>query len=133
MVFAHIRFSTISREIRLLKMENKNILIVVIGILIVLILVAVLNVNSKSTGYSITENDIENLHEVSFDIEGMYCDSCAYAVKAQMEELDGVVVANINAIEASGIVKYDADIVDLQTIGLASTVYPATVVEDRKI
>jgi len=114
-------------------MENKNVWVLAVGILVVLILIAVINVNSKSTGYAVSEDEVENLREVSFDIEGMYCDSCAFAVEAQMEELDGVVSANINAIEASGVVRYDADIVDAEAIGLASTVYPARVVGDRKI
>lgn len=91
------------------------------------------NINSKSTGYTINEQDVKNLHQTNLAIEGMYCDACAYAIKSQLEEVQGVISADINAIDASGVVIYDADRVDPQKIALASTVYPATVIKDKKI
>ena len=108
---------------------------IIIGVIVLIILASVFiitNKNKEITG-SVIAQDIENLHETSLAIEGMYCQSCAYGVKAQLEELDGVVNADINYKTSSGIVQYDADKIDAETIAAASTVYPCRVVGDKKI
>lgn len=115
-------------------MDKKIVLwVVVIGVLLVTSFLVVKNMKNNISGYTITEEDIDNLHKTNLDIKDMYCDACALGVKAQIEELEGVVKADINAWTASGVVLYDADKVDAQTIADASTVYPATVVNDKKV
>ena len=106
-----------------------------IGIVVLILLVFVfLSANNKEvTGKTVIEQDVKNLHETSLAIENMYCEACAYGVKAQIEELDGVVNADINYKTASGVVLYDADRVDAETIAAASTVYPANVLRDKVI
>ncbi len=113
-------------------MDKKILLWIVVGILLIGSFLVVKNIGNP-TGNVIIEENIENLHKVSLDIKDMYCDACALGVKAQMEELDGVVSADINAWTASGVVLYDADKVDSQRIADASTVYPASVVNDEKV
>jgi len=114
-------------------MDRKILWAMFVVVLVVLSFFIFRNVNSNVSGNVINEQDVENLHQADLAIEGMYCDACAVGIKAQIEELDGVISADINAWGASGIVKYDADKVDLETIVAASTVYPASVLEDRKI
>ena len=63
----------------------------------------------------------------------MYCESCAYGVAAQIRELEGVVNAEVDYKTASGIVRYDANKVSAEEIAKTSTVYPATIKEDKKI
>jgi len=108
---------------------------IIIGILVLIVLgfLVVSKGNDEVTGNVISSEDVENLHEVNLAIENMYCEACAYGVKAQMEELDGVVEANIDYKKASGVVLYDADVVHPETIAAASTAYPASVVYDRLI
>jgi copper chaperone CopZ len=107
---------------------------ITIGIILLIIILGFFIV-AKNTKSNVSSNVIteqpSNLHEVSLSIEDMYCDACAYGVQAQLEELDGVISADINALEGTGLVLYNADIVDSQTIAAASTVYPATVVSDN--
>jgi copper chaperone CopZ len=109
---------------------------IVISILVVIVLVAsaLAFVNKgKVAGNVISTEEIENLHEVNFAIEDMYCEACAYGVEAQFKELDGVVKADVDYRTARGIVVYDADIVSPETIASASTAYPTRVVEDKPI
>lgn len=80
-----------------------------------------------------TLSSIDNLHEVNLDIKGMSCVSCAYGVESQIKELDGVVSAKINYKTSTGIVIYDADKVNAETIAKASTAYQATVDTDRRL
>jgi len=105
----------------------------IIGIIAIALVGAffVLNSNSSVTGSVVSLDGSENLRECNLAIKDMYCDACAYGVKAQIEELDGVVSAEINAWDGSGVVVYDADKVDADTIAAASTVYPASVVSDN--
>ncbi len=114
-------------------MDKKILLWIVVGILLVGSFLLLRDTQTNISGYTTIEEDIENLHEVNLAIENMYCEACAYGVKAQIQELDGVVVADINYKEASGVVLYDASKVDSQTIADASTVYPAVVVNNKKI
>lgn len=115
-------------------MDKKIVLlIVVIGILLTGSFLFLRGTQDNISGNVINEQEIENLHKVNLDIEDMYCDACALGVRAQIEELEGVVSADINAWTASGVVLYDADKVDAQTIADASTVYPATVINDEKL
>ena len=114
-------------------MDKKIILwIAIVGILLIGSFLIVKNKGDLS-GNVISEENIKNLYKVNLDIKNMYCEACAYGVKAQIQELNGVVSANIDYREANGVVIYDADKVDAQTIADASTVYPATVVNDEKI
>lgn len=112
-------------------MGNKTAVWIIVSILIVLSFFIVKNVGGRVTGNVVNEQDMENLHEVELAIENMYCEACAYGVRAQLEELDGVVEAKIDYKSASGVVRYDADKVSAETIAAASTAYPASVVEDR--
>lgn len=107
---------------------------IIVGIMILLVLVffVVLNKNQSATGNIIVQ-DVENLHQTNLAIENMYCEACAYGVKAQIEELDGVVNADINYKTAIGVVQYDANKVNAETIANASTAYPAKVINDKKI
>jgi len=114
-------------------MDKKVMLAIIIGILLVGAFLVVRNVNGKTSGYAISQEDVENLHEVRLSIDNMYCEACAYGVKAQLEELDGVVNAEINYQEANGVVLYDANKVNAQTVAEASTVYTAHIVEDKKL
>jgi len=111
---------------------DKKIVIGIVVLSLILLFMFTNNNNKEVTG-SIIAQEIENLHETSLVIEGMYCESCAYGVKAQLEELDGVVIANIDYRTATGTVRYDADKVDPETIAAASTVYNCKVVGDKKI
>lgn len=114
-------------------MDRKALIGILIAIVLVVGVLAFVNNNGKVTGDVIAENNIENLHETKLAIEGMYCEACAYGVKSQIEEVEGVVKANIDYKTATGIVRFDADKVNPETIAAASTAYPASVVEDKKI
>ena len=104
-------------------------------VIIALVIVAVSFLVVKNIGADDSkENDLSsvgNLYVADFAIEGMYCDSCAYGVKAQFEEVEGVLSADVNAWQGSGVVFYDKDKVDAETIAAASTVYPAVVVSEN--
>ena len=104
-----------------------------IGMIAVILVGAVfiLNSNSGITGSVVNVGDVKNLRECKIGIEGMYCQTCAYGVKAQIEELDGVISAEIDYKTASGVVLYDSDKVDAETIAAASTAYPASVTVDN--
>jgi len=113
---------------------DKKIIGITIVLAIIFVFGALLFVRSADSSVSgNTVGGVSNLYQVDLEIEGMYCDACAYGVKAQIEALEGVVSAEINVDEASGIVKYDADKVGAEEIAKASTVYLATVVEDFKL
>jgi len=108
----------------------------IIILVILLVLVAgsfflIKNVGENISGNTIDSQEVENLNEATLAIEGMYCQACSYAVKAQMEELYGVVSVDINYKDASGVVLYDVDKVDAESIAAASTAYPASVVSDN--
>ena len=113
-------------------MDKKIALIVIIIILVAGFFLFVKNQSSVS-GSVIQTEYVGNLHETTLKIDNMYCEACAYGVKAQLEELEGVVNADINYKDASGIVIYNADIINPSTIAAASTVYPATTVSDKKL
>jgi copper chaperone CopZ len=106
---------------------------IIIGIVVFLVLVFFVVENKKQVTGNVIAQDVENLRQVNLAIENMYCEACAFGVKGQLEELDGVVNADINYETASGIVQYDADKVNVGTIAAASTVYPAKVVADNKV
>jgi len=112
---------------------DKKIVIGIIVLGLILLVMFTNNDDDKEVSSSVIAQDIENLHEANLEIEGMYCEACAYGVKAQLEELDGVTVANIDYKTASGTVRYDADKVDAETIAAASTVYKCKVTGDKKI
>ena len=105
------------------------IITAMVVILVVSFLLFVNGDGSTISSSSIDENI--NLRECILSIEGMYCEACGYGVKAQIEELNGVMSADINYKDSSGVVLYDANKVDAETIAAASTVYPASVVSDN--
>ena len=100
-------------------MDKKIALIVIIIILVAGFFLFVKNQSSVS-GSVIQTEYVENLHETTLKIDNMYCEACAYN-------------ADINYKDASGIVIYNADIINPSTIAAASTVYPATTVNDKKL
>jgi len=105
-----------------------------IGIIAIVLVGVIFVLNSNPiSGNAVNLDGSENLRECNLAIKDMYCDACAYGVKAQIEELSGVVSADINYKDASGVVIYDANKVDAETIAAASTVYPASVVSDREM
>lgn len=104
-----------------------------IGIVVLIVFVFLLADNREVTSNIIIDQNVKNLHETNLAIENMYCEACAYGVKAQLEELEGVVNADIDYKTASGVVLYDADKVNAETIAAASTVYPANVLRDKVI
>jgi copper chaperone CopZ len=71
----------------------------------------------------------ENIQETDIAIEGMTCMSCALGVKYELEQVEGVISADVDYATGTGKIRYDADKVDPQTVAKASTVYPANVVE----
>jgi len=109
---------------------GKITVILIVGLLLVVSFFLVKNV--ESSGNVIAEEP-ENLRRVDLSIENMYCEACAYGVKAQIEELDGVVSAEIDYKNANGFALYDASKVKAEKIAEASTVYPASVVGDKKV
>jgi len=109
-------------------MGSKSMIWIAVGFLLVGIF---LFNNLSSTNSGNVVSDPKNLRTCSLSIEGMYCQSCSYGVKAQIEELDGVVEASINHQTGIGVVTYDGSKVDAETIAAASTVYPATVISDE--
>jgi copper chaperone CopZ len=111
---------------------------IVIGVIVAILLVAAFLVVKNSRGDNISgavinEENVKNLHEVTLAIGGMSCQGCAYGVKAQLEQLEGVVSADINYEDGSGVVRYDADKVNPEEIADASTAYPIEIIEDRII
>lgn len=107
--------------------------IVSVGTVVILIVAAFFIIKNNSTGISGESigSEVENLREAKLSIEGMYCQACAYGVEAQIKELDGVVDANINYQDASGLVLYDGDKLSPEIVAAASTAYPVTVIEDK--
>jgi copper chaperone CopZ len=84
-----------------------------------------------NTATEITIEEVEgNVHQANLDIEGMYCASCSTGVAYQIEQLSGVVSADIDYKDGTGVVIYDADKVTAEEIAAASTEYPVTVVSD---
>jgi len=102
-------------------------LLVILAVLL-LIGVGLLVVRNSGVTGNVVAMDAENLRRVDLAIENMYCEACAYGVKAQIEELDGVASAEINYKEGTGFAFYDPSKVDAETIAAASTAYPARVV-----
>lgn len=108
---------------------------IALTIIIIIVAGSFLFVKNES---SISGNVIQteysgNIYEATLKIDNMYCEACAYGVKAQLEELQGVVNADIDYKNASGIVIYDADIIDASIIADASTIYPATTISNKKL
>lgn len=83
---------------------------------------------SKITGAAPT-----NVHEATLDIEGMTCTSCALGVEYQLKQVDGVLEAKINYEEGKGYVTYDADKVTGEVIAQSSDIYPAKLINDKKV
>ncbi len=75
----------------------------------------------------------ENLRQLSLKINGMTCAGCAFGVQYSLKQLDGVVDAEINYLEGTGELIYDAGKISKERIvnDEAFSIYPAEVVEDN--
>jgi copper chaperone CopZ len=73
-----------------------------------------------------------NIHKLALKIEGMNCPFCAQGVQAQLQQVPGVLKADVSYSQGAGIVLYDASKTKPETIAAASTSYPATVVSDER-
>ena len=60
----------------------------------------------------------------------MTCPSCAFGVEYELKQLQGVYRAEVKYPEGTGTVIYDSSRISAEEIAAASTVYPASVVED---
>lgn len=93
----------------------------------------------STTKNSISEANVQstvglsNAYEATLKIDGMTCPSCALGVEYQLKQVDGVIDARVSYEKGTGYVKYDADKVTAETIAQASDVYPATVIQNKKI
>lgn len=103
------------------------------GLVVILLLTSCVSNATSKVSDSQASFPVTNLHEATLDIKDMYCGSCALGVEYQLKQVDGVVDARVSYTEAKGYIKYDADKVDAETVALASDVYPAKVIEDKKI
>jgi copper chaperone CopZ len=108
-------------------MDKRIILISLISILLIS------SCTSTNTGNIIKKSTHQNLYQAELKIEGMTCPSCAYGVKAQLEELDGVIKADIDYEKGKGTVIYDKSKISAEQIARASTVYPAQVISSKRI
>jgi copper chaperone CopZ len=105
--------------------------VIIYTILTILTLIALISCGTN-TATEVNIEEVEgNVHQVNLDIEGMYCASCSTGVAYQLEQLDGVISADIDYKEGTGVVIYDADKVTAEEIAAASTEYPATVASDE--
>ena len=86
--------------------------------------------SNLSNGAATTDLSNPNLHQANLEIEGMYCPSCALGVEYELKQLQGVYSAEVKYPEGTGAVIYDSSQVSVEEIAAASTVYPASVVED---
>jgi copper chaperone CopZ len=102
-----------------------------IGLLVMGVIIT--GCKSEPSGSIALNTDGQEAYQVNLEIDGMYCEACAYGVKAQLEELDGVIQADVNYRTAKGSVLYDASKIDAETIAKASTVYPATVISTESV
>lgn len=73
------------------------------------------------------------LHEVHLQIDGMWCESCAYGIKYTLEKQEGVVEANIDAFAGEGFIKYAPSKISKERISELTRPYPSRIVSDYKI
>ncbi|RMF55500.1 heavy-metal-associated domain-containing protein [Candidatus Woesearchaeota archaeon] len=73
----------------------------------------------------------QSLETAYLQIEGMTCKSCALGVEYELKQVNGVVDARVSYKEGTGIVTFNPEIVDAETIAKASTVYPARVIPQK--
>jgi len=100
----------------------------IITILSVLVLVGLVGC-VPPTGDVITDTTTSDLQQVTLEIEGMTCQSCALGVEYELKQVDGVVDAKVNYKNGLGLVTFDPSKVDIRTVAQASTVYPAKVIK----
>ena len=72
----------------------------------------------------------ENIKIVKLEVKEMFCPSCALGVEYELKQVQGVYSAEIKYPEGTGTVIYDSSQISAEEIAAASTVYPASVVED---
>lgn len=93
----------------------------------------------STTGNTISKEIVQNtvrpnnMHEATLQIKGMTCEGCALGVEYQLKHVKGVIDANVSYEKGTGHATYDADKVSAETIAQASDVYPAIIIQDRKI
>ncbi len=73
----------------------------------------------------------KDVRQATFRFEGMTCPSCAQGVAYQLQQVPGVITADVQYPEGTGVVQYDASQISADEIAVASTVYPAEVVQDN--
>lgn len=75
---------------------------------------------------------IVDLRKAQFAIQGMTCSACPSAIRAVVEQLDGVVSAEVHLISNQAIVVYQLSTIDSTRIGEAieDSGYGATLCED---
>jgi len=114
----------------------KHIVIITIALLIIL------NACTNSTGREVITNSknvhLENaekqeLRKLELKVKGMDCAGCAYGVKSQLEEKEGVIEAEIKFPEGTGTVIYDAKKISKEEIVEASTVYSVIIISDTEL
>lgn len=112
----------------------KTILAVTILAAVALFMAGCTSVTGQNTPDETVQQSIPtNLHEATFQIEGMTCVSCAAGVEYQFKQVNGVIEAAVDYKDGKGTVVFDADRIDADTIAQASDVYPAKVVSDEPI
>ncbi len=58
-------------------------------------------------------------NDIKLKISGMHCGSCAASIERMLKKMDGVNEALVNYATESADVKYESNVVELQTINLA--------------
>jgi len=102
-----------------------------INILIIILIVLSGCSSSQITGNTPIEiSQNENTRLAKLDIKEMTCPSCAFGVEYELKKLQGVYSAEVKYPEGTGAVIYDSSRISAEEIAAASTVYPASVVED---
>lgn len=102
-----------------------------INILIIILIVLSGCSSSQITGNTPIEiSQNENTRLAKLDIKEMTCPSCAFGVEYELKQLQGVYRAEVKYPEGTGTVIYDSSRISAEEIAAASTVYPASVVED---
>lgn len=111
----------------------KKIIYPTLLIMAILVLVGCTVTSETPTDQSKITGAATNVHEATLDIEGMTCTSCALGVEYQLKQVDGVLEAKINYEEGKGYVTYDADKVTGEIIAQSSDIYPAKLIDDKKV
>ena len=72
-----------------------------------------------------------DLRIIELSIEGMYCPGCASTLEHKLISIKGVVIANVNYKNASGLVVYNPNLMSVDEISSTSNTYTLTIVSDK--